>query len=121
MAEGTSFENPAYEPNDWKDDNDDDYATGANETQPFLPGSASAPHQPLLVKKLKCKECNMKSAGCLKHLCRNPFYHRRTDTEWTSVDCCKDLFPNMSSREQQAMYSSSGQLPVKFLEPAKTV
>ena len=40
-SEGTTFENPSYEPDDW-DDNDD--AEEGNKTQPFKPKDSSSPY-----------------------------------------------------------------------------
>jgi len=39
---GTTFENLAYDPVDW-DDNDDDDGRDADETNPFIPEYASTP------------------------------------------------------------------------------
>ena len=41
MAEGTSFENPTYEPDPW---DNDDYDQEVDTTRPFRPGEASTPY-----------------------------------------------------------------------------
>jgi len=42
-GEGSSFENPPFDPDEWGGDDHDDESGGGDETTPFIPNSASTP------------------------------------------------------------------------------
>ena len=65
-AEGTSFENPAFDP----DDGDDDESRDADETTPFIPNSASTPGPS--GEEIPMQTTSTKRAVCLKRLVLKP-------------------------------------------------
>jgi len=68
-GEGTSFENPAFDPDNWGDD-DDDESGGGDETTPFIPNSASTPGPS--GEEIPMQTTSTKRAVCLKRLVLKP-------------------------------------------------
>jgi len=64
-GEGTSFENPAYDPYGLGDD-DDDEGRDANETTPFFPENSSTPHGK--EEEIPMQTMQHEKTGCLQLL-----------------------------------------------------
>ena len=79
-----SFDNPAYEPQPW---DDDDYG---DETTPSFQPTSFHPMHPhwFLANKLKCRQCSTKKMGCqIRLTMRRVSVHQHF--EGASLDCCK--------------------------------
>ena len=104
-GEGTSFENPTYEPDPWDDD--------ANETTPFLPNGASTPAfgQYHVQEEIEMK--TMQHGGLPDTSYVETSFGAPTSSERAWV-AAKDLFPKMSSSELEVSYNTKGRLQVKM-------
>jgi len=117
-GEGTSFENPAFDPDDWRsddDDDDDESGAGGDETTPFMPNSASTPGGEEIPMQTMQHE---KSGLPEKSYVETPFTGAQSLSEQAWV-AAKDLFLNMSSSELEVSYSSKGKLQVKMFGASK--
>ena len=115
MAEGgdTTFENPAYDPYPW--DDDDDYDDRGNETAPFLPKTSSTPHggEEYEMQTMRRE----KSGEPDKSYVETSFGVPKTSEQaWVTA---KNLFPNMSSSELEVSYNTKGRLQVKMFGAGK--
>jgi len=114
-GEGTSFENPAFDPDGW-DYDDDDESKDANETIPFIPYNASTPNG---VEEIPMKTMQNEKSGMPEtSYAETPFTGAQTLSEQAWV-AAKDLFPDMSSSELEVSYSSKGKLQVKMFGAGK--
>lgn len=106
-SEGTSFENPAYYPDGW----DDDESKDADETTPFIPDSASTPGpsgedipmQTMMHEKNALSETSF---------AETPFTGAQSLNEQAWV-ATKEIFLNLSSSELEVSYSKKGKLQIK--------
>ena len=115
MAEGgdTTFENPAYEPYPW--DDDDDYDDRGDETTPFLPATSSTPHSGEEIEMQTMRR--EKSGDPDKSYVETSFGAPKTSEQaWLTA---KDLFPNMSSSELEVSYNTRGRIQVKMFGAGK--
>ena len=115
-GEGTSFENPAYDPDGLGDD-DDDEGGDANEMTPFLPGESSTPYgqQEKIPMQAMQREKSGLPATAYAETC---FTGAQTLSEQAWV-AAKGLYPNMSSSELEVSYSSKGKHQVKMFRAGK--
>jgi len=90
-GEGTSFENPAFDPDDW---DDDDESRDADETAPFIPNSASTPGTHGEEFPMQTRQ-NEKSGLPETSYVETPFTGAQSLSEQAWV-AAKDLFPDMS-------------------------
>ena len=108
-GEGTSFENPTYEPDPWDDD--------ANETTPFFPNGASTPAFSQYQAHVQ-GEIEMKTMQHEKDWLPDTSYVETSFSAPTSSErawvAAKDLFPKMSSSELEVSYNTKGRLQVKM-------
>jgi len=113
MAEGgsTTFENPAYEPDDPFDDDDE-----FDETHPFIP-ETSTPHT-LGGERIQMQTMLHETSGLPeKSYVETSFSAPKTsEAAWVAA---KDLFPNMSSSELKVSYNTKGKIQVKMFGAGK--
>ena len=115
MAEGgdTTFENPAFDPDPWDDDEPD-----ANDTTPFLPPGSSTPAngQDIEMQPMRHEKTVQPETSYVKE---TSFGARSlSEQAWVSA---KDLFLNMSSSELEVTYSTKGKLQVKMFGAGKNL
>ena len=104
----TTFENPAYEPDD-----DDPYDDRFNETTPFIQ-QTSTPHSG---EHIGMQTMHHETSGLPeKSSAETSFGPTIRDTAWVAA---KDLFPNMSSSELEVSYDTKGKLQVKMFGAGK--
>ena len=110
-GEGKTFENPAYEPEPW--DDDDDYG---DETTPFIPTGASTPAP--AGEEIEMKTMTREKEGLPETSYVETSFGAQTSSEraWLAA---KDLFPNMSSSELEVSYNTKGRLQVKMFGAGK--
>jgi len=108
-SEGTSFENPAYDPYCLGDDDDNDDEGGdANETTPFIPGESSTPNGK--EKEIPMQTMQREKSGLLAtSYAETSVTGAQTLSEQAWV-ATKDIYPDMSSSELEVSYSSKGKL-----------
>ena len=113
-GEGTSFENPTFEPDPW---DDDDYR---DETAPFIPNGASMPafsqYQAHVQEEKEMKTIQDKGRPDTSYV--ETSFSAQTSSEQAWV-VAKDLFPKMSSSELKVSYNTKGRLQVKMLGAGK--
>ena len=111
MAEGgdTTFENPAYDPYPW--DDDDDYDDRGDETPP----TSSTPHSG---EQIEMQTMHREKFGEPdKSYVETSFGVPKTSEEaWKTV---KNLFPKMSSSELEVSYNTKGKIQVKMFGAGK--
>ena len=94
-GEGTTFENPSYEPDPW--DDDDDYG---DETTPFMPGEASTPafsqYQARIREEIEMMTMQEDKGPDTSYTETSFGAQTSSERAWIAA---KDLFPKMSSRE----------------------
>ena len=114
-SEGTAFENPAYESDDWDDNDDDDDGENAEETNPFIPDSASSPVPSGEDIPMKTR---LHEKGGLPSYAETSFTGAQSLSEqaWFAA---KKIFPDISSSELEVSYSSKGKLQVKMFGAGK--
>ena len=111
-GEGTSFENPTYEPDPW---DDDDYG---DETTPFLPNGSSTPagqvREEIEMKTMQHEKNGLPDTSYVE----TSFGGAQTSgaRAWVAA---KDLFPKMSSSELEVSYNTKGKLQVKMFGAGK--
>ena len=112
-GEGTSFENPAYDPYGL---DDDDEGRDANETTPFFPENASTPNgkEEIPMQTMQTEKSGLPATSYAE----TPFTGAQTLSEQAWV-AAKDFFPDMSSSELEVSYSSKGKLQVKMFGAGK--
>ena len=112
-GEGKTFENPAYEPEPW--DDDDDYG---DETTPFIPTGASTPAPGMASEEIEMKTMTREKEGLPETSYVETSFGAQTSSEraWLAA---KDLFPNMSSSELEVSYNTKGRLQVKMFGAGK--
>lgn len=103
-SEGTSFENPVYEPHPW---DDDDYG---DETTPFIPNEASTPAHG---EEIEMQTMAHEKAG-LPETCYAETNFGAQESSERAWIAAKDLFPNMSSSEIEVSYGTNNRLQVKM-------
>jgi len=109
-GEGTSFENPAYDPYGLGDD-DDDEGGDANETTPFIPGESSTPNgkeQGIPMQTMQRKKSGLPATSYAETSFTSA--HTLSEQAWVAA---KDIYPDMRSSELEVSYSSKGKLQVK--------
>ena len=115
MAEGgdTTFENPAYDPYPW--DDDDDYDDRGDETTPFFPATSSTPHSGEEIEMQTMRR--EKSGEPDKSYVETSFGAPKTSEQaWITA---KNLFPNMTSSSLEVSYNTKGRLQVKMFGAGK--
>jgi len=114
-GEGTSFENPTFDPDDWNDD-DDDESKNVDKATPFIPDDASTPNgkEEIPMQKMQQEKSGLPETSYVE----TPFSGAQTLSEKAWV-AAKDLFPDMSSSELEVSYSSKGKLQVKMFGAGK--
>jgi len=113
-GEGTSFENPAYDPYGL---DDDDEGRDANETTPFFsPENASMPNGR---EEIEMQTMQHEKSGLpVTSYTETPFTGAQTLSEQAWV-AAKDFFLDMSSSELEVSYSSKGKIQVKMFGAGK--
>ena len=90
-GEGTSFENPTFEPEPW---DDDDYG---DETAPFIPNGASTPafdqYQTRVQEEIEMKTIQDKGRPDTSYVETSFGAQTSSERAWVAA---KDLFPKMS-------------------------
>ena len=111
-GEGTSFENPTFEPDPW---DDDDYG---DETTPFFPNGASTPAFSQYEEKIEMKTRKHEKHGLpdTSHVETSFGAETSGARAWAAA---KDLFPKMSSKELEVSYNTKGRLQVKMFGAGK--
>ena len=111
-GEGTSFENPTFEPDPW---DDDDYG---DETTPFFPNGASTPAFSQYQEKIEMKTRQHEKDGLPDTSYVETSFCAETSgaLAWAAV---KDLFPKMSLSELEVSYNTKGRLQVKMFGAGK--
>ena len=113
-GEGTSFENPTFEPDPW---DDDDYR---DETAPFIPNGASMPafsqYQAHVQEEKEMKTIQDKGRPDTSYVETSFGAQTPSERAWVAA---KDLFPKMSSSELKVSYNTKGRLQVKMLGAGK--
>ena len=111
-GEGTSFENPTFEPDPW---DDDDYG---DETTPFFPNGASTPAFSQYEEKIEMKTRKHEKHGLPDTSYVETSFGAETSgaRAWAAA---KDLFPKMSSKELEVSYNTKGRLQVKMFGAGK--
>ena len=108
-GEGTSFDNPTFEPDPW---GDDDYG---DETTPFIPNGASTPAfsqcQAHIREEIEMKTMQDKGRPDTSYVETSFGAQTPSERAWVAA---KDLFPNMSSRELEVSYNTKDRLQVKM-------
>ena len=114
-GEGTSFENPAYDPYGL-DDDDDDEGGDVNETTPFIPENSSTPHdkEEIPMQTMQTEKSGLPATSYAE----TSFTGAQTLSEQAWV-ATKDIYPDMSSSELEVSYSSKGKLQVKMFGAGK--
>ena len=115
MAEGGGFENPAYDPdpfNEQHDDNDDDNQN-LNETAPFISGSAStpAPYGDKILMQTSSHEQSRLPEASYTETSFGGITQSMGGKAWSSA---KELFPDMKSISLDVFYDPKGKLQVKM-------
>ena len=112
-SEGTSFENPAYDPYGL---GDDDKGGDANETTPFIPENSSTPHgkEEIPMQTMQTEKSGLPATSYAE----TSFTGAQTLSEQAWV-ATKDIYPDMSSSELEVSYSSKGKLQVKMFGAGK--
>jgi len=113
-GEGTSFENPTYDP--YGLDDDDDEGRDANETTPFFPENSSTPHgkEEIPMQTMQHEKSGLSETSYAE----TPFTGAQALSEQAWV-AAKDIFREMSSSELEVSYSSKGKLQVKMFGAGK--
>ena len=108
-GEGTSFENPSFEPDPWDDDGD------VNETTPYFPNGGSTPafgqsrgQEQIEMKTMQHEKSGQPDTSYVETIFGAP---RSSERAWVAA---KDLFPKMSSRILEVSYNTKGKLQVKM-------
>ena len=117
-TEGTSFENPAFDPEVWDDDDDDDESKDADETTPFIPDSASTPGpsgEDIPKQTMQNEKSGVRPETSYAE---TSFTGAQSLSEQAWI-AAKDLFSDMSSSELEVSYSSKGKLQVKIFGAGK--
>ena len=113
-GEGTSFENPTFEPELW-----DDYG---DETTPFLPDGASMPafsqYQAHVQEEIETKTMKQAGGPDMSYVETSFSAPKSSEKAWVAA---KDLFPKMSSSELEVSYNMKGKLQVKMWGQAKNL
>ena len=113
-GEGTSFENPTFEPDPW---GDDDYG---DETAPFFPNGASTPafsqYQAHVQEEIEMKTIQDKGRPDTSYVETSFGAQTSSERAWVAA---KDLFPKMSSSELEVSYNAKGTLQVKMFGAGK--
>ena len=114
-GEGTTFENPSYEPDPW--DDDDDYG---DETTPFMPGEASTPafsqYQARIREEIEMMTMQEDKGPDTSYTETSFGAQTSSERAWIAA---KDLFPKMSSSELEVSYNTKGRLQVKMFGAGK--
>jgi len=116
-GEGTSFENPAYDPYGLDDDDDDDdEGRDANKTTPFIPENASTPNgkEEIPMQTMQHKKRWLAET----FYAETPFTGAQTLSEQVWV-ATKDMFQDTSSSKLEVSYSSKGKLQIKMFGAGK--
>ena len=113
MDEGKTFDNPAYDPDPW--DDDDDYG---DETTPFFPPEASTPAPGMASEEIEMKTMTHEKAGLPETSYVETSFGARTSSAraWLAA---KDLFPKISSSELEVSYNPKGKLQVRMFGAGK--
>jgi len=112
MAEGgdTTFENPAYDPDDLYDDRFD-------ETAPFIIKKTSTPNsyggENIEMQTMHHETSGLPQKSYVETIFSGP---KTSEAAWVAA---KDLFPNMSSSELEVSYNTKGKLQVKMFGASK--
>ena len=115
MAEGVSFENPAYDPYDDPYDDDDDDDDAFDETHPFIQ-QTSTPHS-LPSENIEMQTMQHESSGLPeKSYVETIGVQKTSERAWVSA---KHLFPEMSASDLEVSYNPNGRLQVKMFGPNK--
>ena len=114
-GEGTTFENPTYDPHPWEDD-DDDYG---DETTPFIPNGASTPAFSQFPEEIEMKTMQHEKYGLpdTSYVETGFGAQKSTERAWPAA---KELFPKMSSSELEFSYNTKDKLQVKKFGAGKT-
>ena len=112
-GEGTSFENPTFEPeNRWDDD--------ADETTPFFPEETSTPafdeYQTRVREEIEMKTMKQVGGPDTSYAETRFGAPRSSERAWVAA---KELFPEMSSSELEVSYNTKGKLQVKMFGAGK--
>ena len=109
-GEGTSFENPTFEPDLWGDDYGD-------ETTPFFPNGASMPafsqYQAHVQEEIEMKTMQHEKDGLPDTSYVETSFSVPTSSERVWV-AAKDLISKMSSSQLEVSYNTKGRLQVKM-------
>jgi len=110
MSAETTFENPAYEPDDPYDD------VRFDETTPFI-AATSTPYS-YGGENIQMQTMHQETSGLPeKSFVETAFIGPKTSqAAWVAA---KDLFPNMSSSELEVSYDTKGKLQVKMFGAKK--
>ena len=112
-GEGTSFENPTFEPEPW----DDDYG---DETTPFFPNGASTPafsqYQAHVREEIEMKTMQQEGLPDTSYVETSFGTPKSSERAWVAA---KDLFPKMSPSELEVSYNTKGRLQVKMFGAGK--
>ena len=111
-GEGTSFENPTFDPDPWGDD--------ADETTPFIPNGASTPafdeYQTRVQEEIEMATMKQVRGPDTSYVETSFGAPRSSEQAWVAA---KDLFPKMSSSELEVSYNTKGRLQVKMFGSGK--
>ena len=124
MAEGGGFENPAYDPDPFDEqhdnDNDDEYEEDHDETHPFVPGYASTPGPGGEKIPMQTTMSNEQSGLPEVSYTETSFGGDTQSGDAKAWVAAKEQFPNMSSSELEISYNpKNGRLQVKMFGDGK--
>jgi len=117
MAYGgdTTFENPAFDPDPFGEDEDDNF----DETHPFiLPTSTPKSYggkKGIEMQTMQHKASGLPQKSYVETIFSGP---NTSEAAWVAA---KDLFPNMSSSELEVSYNTKGKLQVKMFGAGKKI
>ena len=117
MATGgdTTFENPAFDPDPFDEDEDDDF----DETHPFIlptftPKSYDG-EKGIELQTMQHETSGLPQKSYAETILSGP---NTSEAAWVAA---KDLFPNMSSTELEVSYNTKGKLQVKMFGAGKII
>ena len=113
-GEGTSFENPTFEPDPW---DEDDYG---DETTPFFPNGASTPafdqYQTRVQEETEMKIMQQDGGPDTSYVETSFGGPKSSERAWVAA---KDLFPKMSSSELEVHTTRKAGFKLKCLGRAR--
>ena len=123
VEEGTSFENPSFDPYSWNDDDDDDTPLikkgngAANETGSFMISTpAFGEYQTRVREEIEMKTMQQVGGADTSYVKTSFGAPKSSERAWVAT---KDLFPKMSSSELEVSYNTKGKLQVKMFGAGK--